>query len=107
MGSSFSAPWDHQHNPFATPALDDPKPTVIPLYGWVTSPYRLTGDPQDGTYPGRLVIRPSRDVARLTRRLDRYFGGILDFELPVEIITENPEWYNPDVRALADSKAVK
>ena len=51
----------------------------------------LAGDPEDGTYAGHLVLEPSRPVALLTKRLDSYFGGTLDFRLPVEIVTQPPE----------------
>jgi serine/threonine protein kinase len=48
--------------------------------------------PRDGTYSGRLHLVPSRELARETLAMDRYYG--LEFSVPVEveILTVPGEW---------------
>ena len=68
-----------------------PRLVYAPFYGDLTPPRALAGDPADGSYVGRLVLKPSRPVALRTNRLGRYSGDTLEFRLPVEIVTQQPD----------------
>jgi hypothetical protein len=89
---SESGPGD---KPWISANFGDPRVHNIPLQKLFRPPQPEAGELPDGTYRGRLVLEPSRDVALQTKRLDRYLGAALVYDIPVEVSTQRPEWHAP------------
>jgi hypothetical protein len=81
-------------------SLERPSIQTMGLFASIRSngalPWCVADLPPDGLYTAQLALTPSRDVALLTRRFDRYFGRELTFPVKLEIRTIQGMWADSD-----------